>query len=65
MASDEEKILSTLDTEGFQFFDQKGLGTVTPDDISNAVERARIHLPAPEFQGLPEGPDWKTDLEVS
>ena len=64
MASGDNKIFQTAEIEGFQFFDQKGLGTVTPDDVINAVERARTQLPVDSLRGLQASGEWKEDLEV-
>ena len=65
MASDDNQIFLSAEIEGFQFFDQKGLGTVTPDDVINALERARTHLPVDSLQALQNSGEWKEDLEVS
>ena len=65
MASEDSQIFQTAEMEGFQFFDQKGLGTVTPDDVIVAIERARNYLPVDSLQALQASGEWKEDLEVS
>lgn len=60
-----EEILSSGERESFQFFDQKGLGSVTASDVIDAIQKARTHLPVPSLQSLQEGGEWKSDLEVN
>ncbi|KAI6654078.1 Calmodulin-related family protein [Oopsacas minuta] len=64
MASEDTKILTSGETESFQFFDQQGMGSVSPDDVINAIQKARTRLPVSPLQSLQEGGEWKVDLEM-